>query len=193
MRIGLDLDGVVYHWDRIARYMLRRRYEATGRAVPLELYSESMTWYWIKDYVESEDWAWLWAEGPKLGLFRYGHVVKGAVDGARLLAELGNVVVVTARPKVAAHDTLAWLSFMLDKVPLAGIHILGDEPKSSVRPLPDIYIEDSPDQVSDLVNNTGSEVVVFDRPFNRDVPSVARIHRARGWGEVVQVVRELVG
>src|SRR5438093_1066807 len=78
----------------------------------------------------------------RLGLFRYGHVVRGAVKGVRELAEIGDVVAVTSRPQNAVEDTLAWLLFM--KLPLSGVHILSrGEKKSSVRPTCDVYIDDN--------------------------------------------------
>src|SRR5688572_21456774 len=148
MRIGLDLDGVVYNWDKTARYMLRTmrgypkhdprcgedeefdlvikprkgaypEYPCSGCA-PLAYPAKH--WDYIKDNVKPEDEDWLWRDGVKLGLFRYGHLYSGAIEGVRELATIGDIVVITKRPKSAVQDTLDWLSYL--KLPFAEIHML---------------------------------------------------------------------
>jgi deoxypyrimidine-specific 5' nucleotidase type C protein (NT5C) len=192
--IGLDLDGCVYHFERTARYMLRTRIACRGDEVPAGLNEPSRNWDWIHDLVSKEDWKWLWTEGVKQGLFRYGHVVGGAIEGIQALSKLGDVIAITARPKEAVHDTLVWLSTMTDKAPLSGIVIQSHgQRKSEVRPLPHVFIDDGPHNLYDLLSNTESYVVRFSQPWNTpyDPPRGhgARLLTGYGWQDTVSAVK----
>lgn len=194
---GLDLDGVCYQFEKTARYMLRKRISDRGVNPPAELSVASRGWNAIRDVLENADlaadWEWLWAEAVGQGLFRYGHVVTGAIEGVQALNELGEVVVVTHRPKAAVHDTLTWLSFMFDKAPLAGVHIQSNgQKKSEVNPRPAIYIDDATHVADDIISNTSSSVILFDQPWNQDFGLLSpRLYRAVGWQEVIKIATML--
>ena len=51
----------------------------------------------------------------------------------------------------------------------------------------DAYIDDGPHNVLAL-RELGNEVIVFDQPYNRDLPGP----RAHDWAEVEEIVEELV-
>lgn len=192
--IGLDLDGVVYDWDRTARYMIRRHIEERGEKPAPELYQSAQDWNWIKRYTPSQDWKWLWSdEGIEHGVYRYGNVITGAIEGVRELTSLGDVVAITARPKNAVHDTLAWLAMFFDKSPLAGIVIQSDgQHKSDVMPTPDVYLDDGPHNLEDLLDHTPSYVVQYVQPWNQHwLPRPDQAEhwlRATNWREVVSKV-----
>jgi 5'(3')-deoxyribonucleotidase len=192
--IGLDLDGVCYQWDRTARYMIRQRILDRGETPDPGLSWPSESWDWIQDHSPKADWRWLWSGGIEAGLFRYGHVVRGAMEGVRELAKLGSVVAITARPQSAVHDTLAWLSLFFDKVPLSGIVIQSDgQKKSQVTPAPDVYIDDGIHNYLDILGNTEAYIVQFVQPWNRlwspRESDRGRWLRADGWPETVEKVR----
>src|SRR5688572_5241981 len=144
MRIGLDLDGIVYNWDKTVRYMLR-----TMKGYPREgpLGHEALHWDYIQENVKPEDWKWVWSEAIDLGLFRYGHLYTGAIEAVRNLADFADVVVITSRHPRATKDTLDFLAYL--KLPFREIHILGRELKSSV-PVCDLYIDDGPHNAVDI-------------------------------------------
>ena len=176
--------------------MLRRRIEDRDGpdAVPWQLKEPSRDWDWIMNSVRKEDWRWLWEDGVKAGLFRYGHVIGGSIEGVQALNELGDVIAITSRPKEAVHDTLVWLSTMFDKAPLSGINILSHgQLKSDVRPRPDVFIDDGVHNVTDVLEHTEARVVLFDQPWNQDYEcpegTWSRCARAVGWRAVVDLVR----
>lgn len=188
MKIGLDLDGVCYEWEKTARYMLRRRILDRGDVCPGPLLVESQHWDWIQQHVSANDWKWLWSEGVEQGLFRYGHVVKGAIEGTTALANLGEVFVVTARPREAYGDTLAWLAFMFDKVPIAGVHFT----PAKINAGADLYIDDHVENVQTLLAH-GKACVLFDREWNRranlsTTPDSPFFRRQATWRGVVEAV-----
>lgn len=198
LRIGLDLDGVCYQWESTARYMVRQRMLARGETPPPELYRRFQHWDWLKEYSTPDDWKWLWNEGiTEGGVYRYGHVVEGAIDGVRELTSIADVTIVTSRPKIAVHDTMAWLGLMFDKCPLAGVAIQSDgQKKSEVKPCPDIFIDDAKHNFDDMLDNTESAIIQYWQPWNADYKIRRPLHSSRlfpanDWRDVVQQVKRL--
>jgi len=181
VKIAVDADGVLYEWSKTARYMLRSYldYDKDG-----PMGQESDSWDYIPKNILPQDWDWLWTEGVRKGLFRYGHLVTGAIEGVNQLSLIGEVVLVTHRPKAAVKDTLDWLSYI--NLPFSGIHILtNQEPKSMVEA--DILIDDKPDNIFEWTMHARYGIL-FDREWNQQ----ARVGlRAKGWGEVVEYAEEI--
>lgn len=190
MRIGLDLDGVCYQWCKTARYMLRDILPDSPYTKDGPLGIESQHWDYIKKHVAPAHWEWLWTEGVRLGLFRHGHLYPGTIKAVRDLAEIGDTIAITHRPKEAVGDTLAWLAFQ--QLPLAGVHILTRmEPKSSVMPQCDVYLDDKPENCVDLRDNTRGRVAVMNRPWNETwMNEEYDVRRVYDWPEFVAFVRE---
>jgi len=143
------------------------------------------SWDWAKHQVSKEDWQWLWTEGVRMGLFRYGHVVKGGILGVQKLAALGHeLLVVTHRPKQAVRDTIAWLHHV--DLPFSEVHILSDgQPKSTVEA--DVLIDDKPENCMDWPRRS----LLFDQPWNQDFVSLraSSTRRVYGWEEVPSALR----
>lgn len=180
LRIMVDLDGVCYDWDSTARFLLNHHFGYVFGP-------ETLSWYFLRDAVAPEHWAWLWSEGVSLGLFRHGHLYRGTAEALDNLAGLGRLVVVTHRPESATRDTLAWIAY--HELPVSEIHLLTSEtPKSRVQPWCDVCVDDSPTVVEDLAAHTPSLVLVWDRPWNQGVTSGERVY---SWLDVIRRVRKL--
>lgn len=182
LRIALDLDGVVYNWEGTARFLLEHHY---GIVLPT-----SSSWNYIQDHTPKEVWRWLWADAiTKHGLYRHGHVYKGAIEGVRQLADLGDVVIVTSRPKTAILDTLDWLAY--NRFPVAEVHILGNnQEKTSVQA--DVLIDDAVHNVNPWVTK-GRTAILMDRPWNQQGAYTAapKLFICYTWPDVVRQVAEL--
>jgi 5'(3')-deoxyribonucleotidase len=173
VRIGVDIDGVMYEWSKTARYMLREILPNSPYTKDGPLGVESQHWDYIQKHVAPEHWKWLWTEGVRLGLFRHGHMCPGTIEAIRKLSELGDIIVVTHRPAAAVADTLAWLSYQ--RLPLSGIHILtNQEPKSSVAKC-DVFIDDKPENCEDLAA-IGTAACLMDRPWNQHSSYSPRVY-----------------
>lgn len=190
MRIGLDIDGVMYQWDKTARYMLREVLpNSPYGGINSVLHNESEGWNWIQQQVAPEHWKWLWKEGVELGLFRYGHLYPGTIQAVRKLKERGHeVVLITHRPKSAVGDTLAWLGLM--DFPISGLHLLtNQEPKSQVMPQCDAYLDDKPENVVDLAENTRARLIALRvQEWNHAFECPTDIIRVGGWGAFLEAV-----
>lgn len=196
-RIGLDLDGVCYQWDKTARYMLRNIIDPFDLALGArkKLATESTSWDYIQEAVGPGAWRWLWTEGVRLGLFRFGHVVTGFPEGVRALNEFADVEIITHRPASAVMDTIDWIRINFQDFPPAGIHLLThQEPKAEVRPAMDLYIDDKPQNCVELAEV--GKVIMFARRWNEfpslDQTRIPRVHGWLGWGGVVETARKML-
>lgn len=181
-RLGVDLDGVVYDWQRTYRYMIR---EYRGVFMP-PVHDFWFYWDAQKEYGTPEDHKWMWSEGVKLGLFRYGHMIRGARRGLeRLHADGYKIEVITHRPETAVNDTLDWLSLFFKDIPIAGVHILSNgESKTSVPA--DILVDDKPENVQEWVDD-GRRAIQFLQPWNWD-HNIEGAEEAGDWEQVVELL-----
>lgn len=188
MRIGVDLDGVVYSYQSAACHLLN-----TYRGYNLD-WRDWNTWDWIHQVSTKEDQQWLMSEGITKGLFRYGHIQKNAIEGIGGLREMGHdIVFITHRPPAAVQSTLDFLSYA--RLSPSAVHILSnEEPKKSIEC--DVYVDDKPQTIADIVVNTPKHGILYAQRWNRGVVagegSCERFYRAYGWMDVVKRVAEIV-
>lgn len=184
MRIAVDLDGVCYEFQRTYRYMMREY-----RGVDMPPVDEFWTTWDAPDaYADPADRKWMWKEGVELGLFRYGHMVRGARRGLESLVDYGHTLqIVTHRPRNAVTDTLDWVSLYFKGIPLDGFAILTEqEPKSTVSA--DILIDDKMENVEEWAA-TGRHAVLFAKPYNHLFGrTIERVQRVEGWEGVVDAI-----
>lgn len=189
LRFGIDIDGVMYMWDKTARYMLR-----TERGYSRDVLGmESSYWNEIKEKVKTEDWEWLWSEGVRLGLFRYGHLFTGSIEAIRALDKLGDVILITHRPRNAVQDTFDWISYM--RLPILEAYVFTNmEAKSAVKC--DLYVDDKPENCIDFNDNTDGLPLLWTQASNAgfgflETKREDRIVRIDTWQEVLSHARTL--
>jgi uncharacterized HAD superfamily protein len=179
MRLGIDMDGVVYDWEGTARFLLKWHHNYD---LPV-----SCRWDFIKDNIENNDWQWLWSAGvKKYGLFRHGDCYRGTFEALRELDKAGHdIVIITKRPKEAAKDTLAWLAF--HEVPAREVHIIGpDGHKGSITC--DVYVDDSPKVAMEL-EEAGLRCLLWTRPWN--TAHQASVDRISNWKTLLFLVEKM--
>ena len=189
MRLGVDVDGVLFDFHGAACHLLNVH---KGYHLRREDVQE---WDYIPRMVGREDYAWLFKPdgGIEAGLFRFGHIIKSAIEGIHAIRDMGHeLVIITHRPAVAVQDTLDWLSYCRFKP--AEVRILSDEsPKTNVAA--DVYIDDKPETISAVMLNTGAQAIIFDQAWNHlSLPGdqdATRFYRAHGWDEVFARIESL--
>lgn len=67
MRLGIDIDGVLYHWSKTARYLLREVLPDSPYTKEGALGSESTYWNYIPDNVSPEHWKWRLSQPTVVG------------------------------------------------------------------------------------------------------------------------------
>lgn len=187
-RVAIDVDGPQYEWDKTARYMLRVIRGCLGLDEPSrEWLLPDQDWH----SVTKADWQWLWTDGVKQGLFRYGHVTRGAIIGVRALVAKGfKLEVVTHRPSSAIKDTLAWLDLVWgdeDPYPWESIKLLTNEEPKTISQA-HVLIDDKPANCKEWAAS-GRMALLFSRPWNmaydNDDPNIFRV---LSWEGVVRAL-----
>jgi 5'(3')-deoxyribonucleotidase len=183
LRVGVDLDGVVADFARgwVNRYNAQfgtaiTLAQATAWHAPAELtHFGSMAGFW--------QWARTAGDGPGRSLFRDLGTYPDAMDGLRDLLTLAHVVVLTAKPRWAISDTLAWLADL--RLPLPEVHVTYHKAAVDC----DVYFEDAPHHLEQLrAQRPGAVVCRWVRPWNRPVPGCVDVS---GFEDALVVVREL--
>lgn len=145
--------------------------------------------YWdaLADLTHFEDirafWRWAQDHGGH-SIFRHLDCYPDAVETLQRLAEQRNeIVVITAKPRWAVHDTFAWISD--HRLPTREVHVRHDKHRVTC----DVYLEDSPQQLRDISRARPEATVVrMVRPWNRPVPGVPDVGT---WAEFADLVADL--
>ena len=132
------------------------------------------------------DWRWLNEPEQVNRVYRHAHLFGGAIEFVDELAKLGDVVIITKRPRAAVNVTMEWLLF--NRLPFSEVHVLADVPKSSVRPVCDAYIDDSPEVCGELHGATNARIILQDRPWNQDADPALFHARAMSFAQTLEIV-----
>lgn len=119
-------------------------------------------------------------------IYRDLDAIDGAAETLWRLSDAGVWIrIVTHRLAVsgghqaAVIDTVQWLDEA--RIPYRDLCFLGAKPQVEA----DLYVDDSPANIVAL-RKAGSEVIVFDQPYNQD----QREPRAADWAQVEEIVME---
>jgi len=185
MKIGLDMDGVVY--DYVAN-LSNLIVADGGDPIPDKI-------GWFKP---AELWPPYFDNPEKV--FFDGDPLPGAVEGCAKLFELSDELwIITAARHEAGPYKLMWLEkhgIEYDDFVITGLDHSA-EPKSAIKC--DLYIDDGAHNIQELYNNTEADLIIFEQSWNKtremwDLEWKSdRVNRARNWYEVVQIVEDLTG
>lgn len=177
MRLGIDLDGVVA--DFATGWVKRYNGEFDSDLSPEQIdHWDAMG---ELTHFESMGEFWKWASRSERGsIFRHLDTYPGAVETLRRLSRNHEIVIITAKPDWAVHDTFAWMAD--HAIPTREIHVT----EGKWRVPCDVYLDDSPRQIAELHRNRPEAVVCrFVRPWNEPVFGVRDI---RDWDEFEALV-----
>ena len=180
--LGVDLDGVCAdHTDAF------RQIVADELGVPASSLPEERSWGF-------EEWGLRDGDFERLHriavlqrrMFRDMPVINGAPEALWRLSDAGIWIrIITHRlyvnwgHEIAIADTAKWLD--THRLPYRDLCFVGARPEVEA----DLYLEDVPDNIKRL-RRRGDEVIVFDRPENRDL----RDPRAADWAEAEELIME---
>jgi len=161
-RLGIDLDGVVADFNAGWIGLYNDEY---GANIPLDAVE---SWGAPPELTHFDHMGqfWRWAKSIEgASLFRHLEPYPDALPALEELSRHGHeIVILTAKPDWAVHDTFAWLAE--HRIPTREIHILED--KWTVEC--DVYLDDAPHQVSELAERRpNADVCRFVRPWNAPV------------------------
>jgi 5'(3')-deoxyribonucleotidase len=178
LRLGVDLDGVVADFNRgwMSRYNrefgagltpdLIQRWDGLAEATHFD--HMGAFWHWARG-----------GDGPSI--FRDLPLIEGAAAALGELAAKHNIVIITAKPRWAIHDTFAWLAD--NKIPTREVHIISKKYEVAC----DVYVEDSPHQLETLIANRPDAIVFrFVRPWNWPIGGA---HDITTWPQLTALIQ----
>lgn len=179
MRLGIDLDGVTFQFEKAFKPIAAARLGINPNDIP-----DASDWNWYEHLgIDAAGFNQLLADAVAHdNLFAEGDPVPGAVSALRHLARNHDIVIVTHR-NLAGHTAKAeaatrqWLT--AHRIPFHELHLTGNK----VAVHTDIHLDDSPAVNADM-RAAGRRHVVFDQPWNQDLPG----ERVRSWAEFVALV-----
>lgn len=174
VRVAVDLDGVIYDYHSTFKYIAETEFNVDLPSLTSWIVRNA-GWDWYSRFLNKEQIEYMKTKAiTERGLFRHGHVLKGAIDGLRKLSRDYDIIICTHRPFVAHQDTIEWIAF--HRIPCKEIILLwNEEPKSEVDA--DVLIDDRPRNILDFVIS-GRAGVVWKRPWSEqemaEIPDVYR-------------------
>jgi 5'(3')-deoxyribonucleotidase len=178
--LGVDLDGVCADHSRAFRAVV-----AASRGVDPESLPPQTSWDFASWGLDGAQFEQLHRQAILTDrMFRTMPVIDECAATLWRLSDAGVWIrLITHRlytnwgHAVAVGDTVAWLD--THGIPYRDLCFLGDKPQVEA----DAYVDDAPHNIAAL-RATGSPVIVFDQPYNRDLDGP----RARGWADVERLV-----
>ena len=175
IRFGLDMDGVIYDWHSAARFLWNSHFDLNLPPVK-DIWTK---WDGHLNYVTKEQDAWLWKEGIEKGLFRHGHIRKGAIEFCQELDKIADIVLITHRPHNARQDTLDWIAY--NKIPTSEIHMLHKGESKANIPV-HMALDDKPETIEAFWSKS-ILAILWDRPWNQYWPVF--VYRCHKWEDVL--------
>jgi len=182
LRLGIDLDGVVADFN--AGWIRLHNDEFGGQLTP-ELVTMWNGLHRLAGF-DDMDGFWLWARSneDRPSIFRHLDLLPDALPTLQALDSAGhNVVIISAKPEWAVHETMHWLAD--NEIPTREVHLTYDKHLVEC----DVYLDDAPSVLPDLVKHHPDAVVCrFVRPWNEPVHGAVDVH---DWAEFHTVVTDV--
>ncbi len=178
--LGVDLDGVCGDHTNAFRAIV-----AGERGVEPASLPDQRSWSFAEWGLDPEEFDRLHrAAVMEHRMFREMPAIEGCAEALWRLSDAGVWIrLITHRlytnwgHAIAAADTVDWLD--RHGIPYRDLCFLGQKPQVEA----DAYIDDAPHNVESL-RSAGSTVIVFDQPYNQEVPGP----RAHSWPEAEDLV-----
>jgi 5'-nucleotidase len=180
--LGVDLDGVCAGYEDAFRRSVARPLDRDPAELPVQRVLDQFSEWGLRP----EDFERLHRTAvAEDRMFRTMQPMPGVSEALWELSDLGVWIrIITHRlcvnwaHETTAADTAAWLEEQ--RIPYRDLCFIGAKPDVGA----DIYVEDSPTNILAL-REGGSTTIVFDQPYNRELPGP----RAHDWAQVVAFVR----
>jgi 5'(3')-deoxyribonucleotidase len=180
LRLGIDLDGVVADFNRGWTASYNRCFGGELTADMVQTWNSPLALTHFPDM----DAFWTWARDQgRNGVFRDLDPYPGSVAALYALHGEGHdLVIVSAKPDWAIPGTLEWLAE--HRIPTREIHFTESKYQVSC----DVYLDDAPGQVAELVRERAREAMVcrYVRAWNEPVAGAFDVH---DWSEFHTMVR----
>lgn len=177
MRVGLDMDGVIYNFVEDLRDYLTNNLHRSPETLP-----EPDRWeFWTDWNMSFKQFKYVMESGIESGeLFANGPMYDGA-EGINYLTSKGHTVhILTHRDHRVEQRTYDW--FASKGLTVHSITLNGDKTAEEF----DIYFDDKPENVA-AVLEAGRKAFLLDRPWNQK----AKEARVFGWPGILKAIDNL--
>jgi len=181
---GIDLDGVCFKFLKgFAKYLKDQH--------GIVITDNNLTNYWwsgIDKDLLTKIWKVYFHDFCRSGGLRTLEVIEGADTGLKLLRDMGNTLhFVTSREDYVEADTIHSIETLLG-IENPSVHIVPDKKKSPYvnRLSLDVFIDDAPATLTDLICNTRAQVYIMDYPYNRDIVEGNFARRVSSWQQFME-------
>jgi 5'(3')-deoxyribonucleotidase len=184
IRLGLDLDGVIYNFVDEFRTLYSQK-----MGIDIDTLKVQDSWEFYKDWgmTDEDYYTYLGLAAIHGEVFCDGDIYPNARDSILKLKEMGfEIVIITARQlsnnpdhmKIIEDNTLQWL--YNNNIAFDELVIDNDKSRHNL----DILIDDNLNNVEALLI-TGASAYVFDQPWNRKGMDFPRV---MGWYDLVSTM-----
>lgn len=165
MRIGFDIDGVLFPWTDVANEAVVARFDLADPGPHTD-------WDYLRRTIPPSCWRWVWSrEGQDTIFSQVGRVYPGIVEVVNaLLKDDHDVHFVTHRdPRRTAVYTSTFLSLHFGRHPWAGVHVVQNNVRKSRLLRWDAFVDDKPETVWDLLGEERIKVFAPAQPWNTEL------------------------
>lgn len=183
MRIGVDIDGVLFPWTDVANQALVERF---GIADP----GEHTSWSYLRETIPPTCWRWLWSrEGQDAVFSQVGRVYPGVVEAVNQLLKEHEVHFVTHRdPRRTAVYTATFLALHFGRHPWGGVHVIRNGVQKQTLARWDAFVDDKPETVWAFLEQERARVFAPARPWNEELDDSIALTRYTDPREIVEAL-----
>jgi uncharacterized protein len=182
LKIAVDLDGVLAESMTVWCELANKEYGTSFKMEDLDSWS-----WWRKSPVSKDDFYRIldesWDDWEK--------IPPTEPDIARKVARIesfGDLDVVTGRSKRTVDAARDWVDSQ--KVRYRNfVRVLGWRDKILLDY--DVYIDDAPDLMPLVSRSPTARAVLYDRPWNRNVPDLPKVLRTKSWEEIPRLLKQI--
>lgn len=181
---GIDLDGVCFKFLKGFAGYLKEKHD-------ILITDNNLTNYWwtgIDQELLDKIWKVYFHDFCREGHLRNLEVISGADIGLKLLKDMGNTLhFVTSRESYVEEDTIHSIENLLG-IENPSVHIVPDKKKSPYvhRLGLDVFIDDAPSTLTDLICNTRAQVYIMDYPYNQQIVEGNFARRVSSWQQFLE-------
>jgi 5'(3')-deoxyribonucleotidase len=182
LRIAVDLDGVLAESMLVWCERASREFGTTVKMEDIDGWSS-----WRKFGISKDDFYRIldesWEDWKQVPPTEPGIARKVAP-----IEKFGDVDVVTGRSKRTEGAAIRWIKHQNIRY-RHFVRVAGWRDKIILNY--DAYVDDAPDLMPLVSRSPMSWAVLYDRPWNKDVPSMPKVLRAESWKQVPGLLRQI--
>ena len=182
LKIAVDLDGVLAESMLVWCDRANREFGTQLKMEDLDSWSS-----WKRSSISKDDFyrlldeTWIdWEQIPP--------TEPGIADKVRRIEKFGDIDIVTGRSKGTEDAAKRWVENQKVRY-RQFVRVAGWRDKILLNY--DVYIDDAPDLMPLVSHSPMAWAVLYDRPWNRDVPPMPKVLRAKMWRQIPRLLARM--